>query len=91
VRADVLKVAHHGSRHQDPGLARSVRPAVALVSVGEGNDYGHPAAMTLEALRGLGAAVGRTDRDGDLAVVVRPGAPPALVARGAGAGWHAGP
>ncbi len=91
VRADVLKVAHHGSRHQDPGLAQAVRPAVALVSVGEGNDYGHPAAMTLEALRGLGAAVGRTDRDGDLAVVARPGAPPALVARGAEAGWHAGP
>ena len=42
-RVDVLKVAHHGSAYQDPALLATARPRVALVSVGEDNDYGHPA------------------------------------------------
>ncbi|MEU2229727.1 ComEC/Rec2 family competence protein [Streptomyces vietnamensis] len=66
---DVLKVAHHGSAHQDPGLMRVVRPRLALVSTGRDNPYGHPSARTLEALREGGARVLRTDRDGAIAVV----------------------
>lgn len=66
---DVLKVAHHGSAYQEQGLLEAARPRVALVPVGEGNDYGHPAASTLAALVRVGAVVGRTDRDGSLAVV----------------------
>ncbi|MER5709249.1 ComEC/Rec2 family competence protein [Streptomyces sp. NPDC002122] len=66
---DVLKVAHHGSAHQDPGLIRAVRPRLALVSAGSDNPYGHPAPRTLEALRAGGARVLRTDRDGAIAVV----------------------
>ncbi|MGW8763219.1 ComEC/Rec2 family competence protein [Streptomyces sp. NPDC055815] len=66
---DVLKVAHHGSAYQDPGLMRLVRPRLALVSAGSGNPYGHPAPRTLEALRAGGARVLRTDRDGAVAVV----------------------
>jgi competence protein ComEC len=66
---DVLKVAHHGSAYQDGGLRERAHPKVALVSVGEGNDYGHPAAQTLAALQRLGTKVLRTDRDGDIAVV----------------------
>ncbi|MYS21524.1 MBL fold metallo-hydrolase [Streptomyces sp. SID4948] len=65
---DVLKVAHHGSAYQDPALLARVRPRLALISVGAGNPYGHPAARTLAALRGLGAVVLRTDRDGPIAV-----------------------
>lgn len=67
-RVDVLKVAHHGSAHQDPALLRSVHPRIALVSVGRDNPYGHPAARTVEALRAGGAVVLRTDRDGAIAV-----------------------
>ncbi|MFF4171201.1 ComEC/Rec2 family competence protein [Streptomyces sp. NPDC001744] len=66
---DVLKVAHHGSAHQDPGLIRAVRPRLALVSVGRDNPYGHPSSRTVEALRDGGARVLRTDRDGAVAVV----------------------
>ncbi|MDQ1626850.1 MAG: competence protein ComEC [Actinomycetota bacterium] len=66
---DVLKVAHHGSAHQSARLLAALRPRVALISVGVGNDYGHPAPRTLRALRMLGALVRRTDRDGTLAVV----------------------
>ncbi|RZS89750.1 competence protein ComEC [Motilibacter rhizosphaerae] len=77
---DVLKVPHHGSVHQDPGFLTGLRPRVALVSVGKSNDYGHPAPATLDLLRGAGAVVGRTDDDGDLAVLATP-AGPALVRR----------
>lgn len=65
---DVLKVAHHGSAYQDPGLLRRAAPRLALISCGEDNPYGHPAPGTLAALRAGGAAVLRTDRDGALAV-----------------------
>jgi competence protein ComEC len=67
---ELLKVAHHGS--SDPGIAdllRLVHPAVALVSVGEGNDYGHPAPSTVAALeRAPGLSLYRTDEDGQITV-----------------------
>ncbi|WP_320774869.1 ComEC/Rec2 family competence protein [Streptomyces sp. CRN 30] len=66
---DVVKVAHHGSAHQDFGLLRRTAPRVALISAGEDNTYGHPAPVTLAALRAQGATVLRTDRDGALAVM----------------------
>ena len=69
---DVLKVAHHGSAYQAPGLLAAARPRIALISVGVGNDYGHPAPSTVRALRRAGALVGRTDRDGTLLVVGDP-------------------
>ncbi|MFF3907022.1 ComEC/Rec2 family competence protein [Streptomyces sp. NPDC001848] len=66
---DVLKVAHHGSAHQDPELIRRVAPRLALISCGRDNPYGHPAPSTVAALRGEGALVLRTDQDGAIAVV----------------------
>jgi competence protein ComEC len=73
LRVDVLKVPHHGSRHQDPELLARLGARLAVVSVGADNDYGHPAAATLALLRRSGMKVERTDRDGDVAVVVRDG------------------
>ena len=67
-RLDVMKVAHHGSALQDPALLARLRPRAALVSVGADNDYGHPAARTMQALTQIGAVIARTDRDGDIAV-----------------------
>ncbi|MDH6110476.1 competence protein ComEC [Kitasatospora sp. MAP12-15] len=66
---DVLKVAHHGSAHQDWELAAALRPRLALISSGRDNPYGHPAAGTVQRLRALGATVLRTDRLGDIAVL----------------------
>lgn len=66
---DVLKVPHHGSRHQDEDWLGALRPEVALVSVGPDNDYGHPAPQLLDHLRAAGAEVHRTDEEGDIAVV----------------------
>lgn len=70
LNVDVLKVPHHGSRHQDMEFLLSTTPSVAVASVGEGNDYGHPAASTMDPLADSGARVLRTDRDGDVAVVL---------------------
>jgi competence protein ComEC len=68
---DVLKVAHHGS--DDPGLdllLDRTRPALAVVSVGAGNPYGHPTAATLSTLASHGVRVLRTDREGTIALEV---------------------
>ncbi|HEX6346645.1 DNA internalization-related competence protein ComEC/Rec2 [Umezawaea sp.] len=69
VTAEVLKVPHHGSRFSVPEFLAQVKPRIALVSVGEGNRYGHPNGAVLDALTGRGALVLRTDRDGDTAVL----------------------
>lgn len=63
--ASVLKVPHHGSRTSSGiALLRAVHPAVAIVSVGARNAYGHPDAGVLGRLAAAGADVYRTDRDG---------------------------
>ena len=68
-RVGVLEVAHHGSDDpQLPELLRRVRPGIAVISVGRGNSYGHPAPSTLAALAAAGVPVERTDRIGDLVV-----------------------
>jgi competence protein ComEC len=69
MRADILKVAHHGSPDQDVSFLDAVHPAVALVSVGRDNDYGHPNAAVLTRLTRAGARVLRTDLSGDVAAV----------------------
>lgn len=70
-RVDIYKVAHHGSRFQDQLLMRELSPALALISAGVGNTYGHPAESTIAALEHLHAKVLRTDRDGAIAVDAR--------------------
>ncbi|WP_210650727.1 ComEC/Rec2 family competence protein [Nocardioides sp. SYSU D00065] len=78
---DVLKVPHHGSRHQDLRWLTSLGARLALVSVGADNDYGHPAPDVLAALSAAGMEVWRTDSSGDVVVVVRDGEV-GVVARG---------
>ncbi len=77
LRADVLKVPHHGSPYTSEEFLRAVRPRVALVSVGAGNSYGHPSPEILGALRRMGTRVLRTDIGGDLAVTRTRGLPAA--------------
>ncbi|MBL0939921.1 MAG: DNA internalization-related competence protein ComEC/Rec2 [Gemmatimonadaceae bacterium] len=68
--ADVLKVGHHGSRTSStPAFLDAVRPRVAVVSLGTGNRYGHPATETLQAFLDRTIPVMRTDLEG--VVVVR--------------------
>ncbi|NHC12633.1 DUF4131 domain-containing protein [Motilibacter sp. E257] len=81
---DVLKVPHHGSAHQDFAFLESLHARAALVSAGVDNDYGHPAMTTLAALQRQGVEIGRTDTDGDVAVVTTGEGELALVRRGPG-------
>ena len=73
LRVDLIKVPHHGSPYQDPAFLRAARASVAVVSVGEGNDYGHPSGPLLSELAREGARILRTDLDGDIAVCERDG------------------
>ena len=69
LRADVLKVGHHGSSTSSSGpFLDAVRPRLALVSVGLGNSYGHPSADVMATLAARGAQVLRTDRLGTIVV-----------------------
>lgn len=70
---DVLKMPHHGSRHQFTDLLVGVGAEVALVSVGADNTYGHPSPDALLPLEATGVRVLRTDLSGDLAVTERDG------------------
>ena len=70
---DVLKVPHHGSRYQDAEFLTGLGARLAVISVGEDNDYGHPAPETVRLLERAGMLVRRTDVSGDIAVVVRDG------------------
>jgi len=69
LQSEVLKVPHHGSRHSstEPFLA-AVKPKVAVISVGAGNDYGHPTRAALDRLEAVGAKVYRTDLDGEVRI-----------------------
>lgn len=69
VRAEVLKVPHHGSRFTLPAFLNEVGPAIAVISVGADNRYGHPNQGTVDMLRRAGALVMRTDTGGDIAIV----------------------
>lgn len=65
LRADLLKVAHHGSRTSSTSeFLDAVQPRVALIPVGAGNLYGHPDPQVLRALALRAALVLRSDRDG---------------------------
>jgi competence protein ComEC len=67
--AEILKVAHHGSRTSTTAaLVEAVAPRLALVSVGAGNLYGHPSAEVMERLADAGATILRTDQLGTVII-----------------------
>ena len=69
VSADVLKVAHHGSRYSSSAtFLDQVQANVAVISVGADNTYGHPTEETLARLQGAGARIFRTDQDGTVTI-----------------------
>ncbi len=63
-KIDFLKVAHHGSKFQDQRFNEIAAPTIAIISVGQGNRYGHPAPETLK----LYSKVIRTDISGAIAI-----------------------
>ena len=69
VRADVLKIAHHGSSSSTKrDFLEAVKPYAAVISVGR-NNFGHPSPLVLEELESMGIRAFRTDRDGALTLL----------------------
>lgn len=69
LEADVLKVAHHGSKYSTSDLfLAGVSPMAAVISVGK-NSYGHPTQEVLQKLNDFGARVLRTDENGDITIL----------------------
>ena len=67
LRADVLKVAHQGSRFSSSMLfLETVRPSVAILSAGADNPHGHPHEEVLASLAAIGAASLLTADRGDI-------------------------
>ncbi|HSK03365.1 MAG TPA: ComEC/Rec2 family competence protein, partial [Kofleriaceae bacterium] len=70
-RADVVKVAHHGSPTSSTApLVAAARPALAVISCGRANRFGFPAPAVVARGRAAGADVARTDTDGTITVTV---------------------
>src|SRR6266481_742243 len=70
VRADVLKVGHHGSKNSTmPEFLAAVQPRFGIISAGEDNIFGHPSPELLERLENAGVRILRTDRDGAVHVL----------------------
>ena len=70
---EVLVVGHHGSRYSSTdAFLQQVRPETAIISVGD-NSYGHPTQEAMDRLSRNGAAVYRTDRQGNILVTVNGG------------------
>ena len=70
LRADVLKVGHHGSKNSTlPDFLEAVRPRVAIISAGKENPYGHPSPQLIQRLAEARVRILRTDRDGAIHVL----------------------
>ena len=67
---EVLKVGHHGSSTSTTeSFLKATTPKLAIISVGKGNQFGHPAPSVLERLKQWQAQIYRTDEDGRVEVV----------------------
>ena len=70
MRADVLKIGHHGSKNSTtPEFLAAVQPSVGIISAGEDNPYGHPSPELLERLENAGIRILRTDQNGAVQVM----------------------
>lgn len=68
INADVLKIAHHGSKYSSSeDFLKAVLPKLAIIEVGE-NNYGHPTNEVLARLNNFGIETLRTDKDGDIKI-----------------------
>ena len=69
LKADVLKVSHHGSgTASTEEFLQTVQPEYAVISVGENNEYGHPHKNVLDRLSTIGATILRTDQLGTIKI-----------------------
>ena len=69
LKSDILKVGHHGSSSASgASFLAKVKPAISIIEVGAGNDYGHPTQKTLGTLQSIGSKIYRTDTNGNIVI-----------------------
>ncbi|WP_242212286.1 DNA internalization-related competence protein ComEC/Rec2 [Bacillus cereus group sp. BfR-BA-01383] len=72
LRADVLKVAHHGSKTSSiSAFLNFIQPSIAIISVGECNRYGHPHKEIIERFEKMDIEIWRTDKQGAISYVFK--------------------
>ena len=70
MKADVLKVGHHGSNTASSAeFLSAVKPKYAVIEVGEGNSYHHPHDEAINHLNAVGAEIFRTDLNGNITII----------------------
>src|SRR5207302_8669561 len=69
LKANVLKVAHHGSKYAtSEEFVKRVKPEAAIISDGDWNRYGHPSQAVLDRLKAANVKVYRTDLQGEITI-----------------------
>ena len=71
LRADILKVAHHGSKTSSlDEFIKEVKPKIALIGVGKNNNFGHPADEVIDRFQSIKTEIYRTDKMGEIVLEV---------------------
>ena len=71
LKADILKVAHHGSKTSSiKEFINAVSPKYAVIGVGKDNKFGHPSEKTLETLNDKNVKIYRTDISGEIMIII---------------------
>ena len=69
LKADFLKVAHHGSKTSSTiDFLKAVKPNYAVIGVGKDNNFGHPSDITIQNLKDMGVKIYRTDEIGEIEI-----------------------
>lgn len=70
LESEIIKIPHHGSADSaDKEFLMTANPEYAVISVGEGNSYGHPSQKYLNLLKGFGVKIYRTDKNGNVTLL----------------------
>lgn len=71
LKADILKVAHHGSKTSTTlEFLNAVKPKYSIIGVGKENKFGHPSNITIQNLKKINAKIYRTDEMGEIMIKV---------------------
>lgn len=69
LKADILKIAHHGSKTSSTEeFLKEVKPRIALIGVGENNNFGHPNENVIERIKNNKIKIFRTDENGEICI-----------------------
>ena len=70
IKANVLKIAHHGSSTStSSSFLDAISPEVAVISVGKDNKYDHPNSQVLNSIKSKTKKVYRTDKDNTVVLI----------------------